>query len=377
MLASANDWYAWSGYKSASVVRDREMEYFAIRNAASLFDVTPMTKYRIEGPEAEDFLNRLTLRDVAKLKPGRVHYTAWCDDEGKVLDDGTLFRFSPTSFRLCCQDRHLNWLLDSAIGFDVAIEEVTQAIAGLALQGPTSATVLRNAGFDVEAMKPFDIAVLERGGVSVEISRTGFTGDLGYELFVAPDHALALWDRLFEAGRLAGITAIGYAALNLARLEAGFIVANADFVTADVAVRADRRRSPFEIDLDWMINFDKGCHFNGATALRAERKAGSSRHILVGLDIEGNIPAEHALVYHGGKREIGHITAAAWSPTTKRNIALASLQRPYGERIKEDLWVEIYALRELVYQKSMVRARVVSKPFFKPARRTQTPPGVF
>jgi len=376
-LASANEWYVWGGYKSAHAVRDEELEYFAIRNSAAVFDVTPMIKYRIEGPEAEAYLNRLTLRNVAKLKPRRVHYTGWCDDEGKVLDDGTLFRFSTTSFRLCCQERHLNWLKDSAIGFDVEIAEVTEEIAGLALQGPTSATVLRNAGFAIDGMKPFDIAAFEIDGLAVDVSRTGFTGDLGYELFTTPGQALALWDRLFEAGRLAGITAIGYGALNLARLEAGFIVANADFITAETAIRANRRRSPFEIGLDWMIDFDKGCHFNGAAALRAEKTGKTSKHILVALDIEGNIPAEHALVYHRGKREVGHITAAAWSPTAKRNIALASLSRPYGDRIKDDLWVEIYVLRELAYQKSMVRARVVERPFFKPPRRTATPPGIF
>ncbi len=376
-LASANDWYVWSGYKSPHSVRDEELEYFAIRNSAAVFDVTPMVKCRIEGPEAEACLNRLTLRDVAKLKPGRVHYTAWCDDEGKVLDDGTLFRFSATSFRLCCQERHLNWLLDSTVGFDVEIAEITEEIAGLAVQGPTSATVLRGAGFAIDAMKPFDIASFEIDGLAVDISRTGFTGDLGYELLVAPSQALALWDRLFDAGHLYGITAIGYGALNLARLEAGFIVANADFVTAETAIRANRRRSPFEIGLDWLIAFDKGCHFNGAAALRAEKKDGTSRHVLVALDIEGNIPAEHALVYHKGKREVGHVTAAAWSPTTKRNIALASLGRPYGDAIKEDLWVEIYVLRELAYQKSMVRAHVVERPFFKPTRRTATPPGAY
>ena len=376
-LSRANQWYAWSGYKSAHAVRDEELEYFAIRNAAAVFDVTPMVKYRIEGPDAEAFLARLTLRDVARLKPGRVHYTAWCDDQGKVLDDGTLFRFSAAEFRLCCQERHLDWLCDSAIGFDVSIAEVTADIAGLALQGPTSAAVLRRAGFDIERMKPFDLARVTLDGLAVDLSRTGFTGDLGYELFVAPDAALALWDRLFEAGGLLGITAIGYAALDLARLEAGFIVANADFVTAEAAIRADRRCSPLEIGLDWMIDWDKPCHFNGARVLRAEKARGSSRHILVGLDIAGNVPAEHALVYHRGKREVGHITAAAWSPSAKRNIALATLARPYGDRVKDDLWVEIYALRELVYQKSMVRARVVDRPFFAPPRRRATPPGEF
>ncbi|MEJ8570151.1 aminomethyltransferase family protein [Microbaculum marinum] len=377
-LSRTKAWYNWGGYQVASVLRSEENEYFAIRNATALFDVTPMVKYRIEGPDAEAFCDRLTLRDVAKLKSGRVQYTCWCDDEGKVLDDGTLFRFSETEFRLCCQERHLNWLLDSAIGYDVAVAEVTEDIAGLAVQGPTSCTVLQEAGFDgIETMKPFDIRRFTAGGIEVTVSRTGFTGDLGYEAFVAAGDALALWDLLWEAGRLYGITAIGYTALNLARLEAGFIVTNSDFIAAETAVRPNRRRSPFEIGLDWMVALDKPRHFNGRRALRAEKANGTSRRVLVGLDIEGNVPAEHSLVYHRGKKEIGHITAAAWSPTTKRNIALASLERPYGVSVTDDMWVEIYALRELTYQKMMVRARIVERPFFANPRRTATPPAPF
>lgn len=161
-LMRRKDWYSWAGYKAPASLWDEELEYFAIRRQAALFDISPMTKYRIEGPDAEAFCNRLTLRDVCKLKPGRVHYTAWCDDAGYVLDDGTLFRLAENRFRLCCQERHLPWLLDSAIGFDVAVEEETENVAGLALQGPTSFAVLRAAGFSgVEGLKPFDIAGFE------------------------------------------------------------------------------------------------------------------------------------------------------------------------------------------------------------------------
>lgn len=374
-LSTTESWYSWSGWLSAQVIRDEEMEYFAIRNAASVFDVTPMVKYAVTGPDAEAFLDRLTVRDVAKLRPGRVQYTAWCDDDGKVIDDGTLFRFGRDAFRLCCQERHLDWLMDAAIGFDVAVAEVTEEVAGLALQGPTAFAVLEAVGFaGVETLKPFDLAEIEVAGVgAVTVSRTGFTGDLGYELFVAPEQALALWDRLFAAGALHKPTAIGFAALDLARLEAGFIVAGGDFVPAGLAVRADRRRSPDEIGLGFLVDLSKPRHFNGRRAIAEERRRGSARHVLVALDIDGNVPAEHALVYHKGKREVGHVTAAAWSPTTKRNIALASLERPFGE--KGDLWVEIYALRELAYSRSMVRARVVERPFFQHPRRTATPPG--
>ena len=374
-LGAQEDWYNWAGYKAPNSLWNSELEYFAIRSQAALFDISPMTKYRIEGPEAEAFLDRLTLRDVTKLKPGRVHYTAWCDDSGHVLDDGTLFRLSQTRFRLCCQEHHLPWLLDSAIGFDASISEETEEIAGLALQGPTSYAVLRDAGFTgVEKLKPFDLAPFPHDGGEATISRTGFTGDLGYELFVPAALAPSLWDRLIAAGKIHGIRPIGYTALNRARIEAGLIVSNADFVTAEHAVRADRTRMPDEIGLGFIVDEAKG-HFNGRRAILQARAKGTLKHILVGLEIDGNIPAEHAIVYHRKRKEVGLVSAAIWSPTAKRNIAIASLTRPYGDTVTGDLWVEIYAMRELQYIKLMKPARIVPRPFVKLDRRTASPPG--
>ena len=375
-LSEVNDWYSWAGYKAPHSLFDGELEYFAIRSTAALFDISPMVKYRITGPDAERYLNRLTLRDVRKLAVDRVHYTAWCDDHGHVLDDGTLFRLGEAEFRLCCQERHLPWLLDSAFGFSVDIREETEEIAGLALQGPTSYAVLRDAGFaGVDALKPFGIGNFPHEGAEVTVSRTGFTGDLGYELFVPRARALSLWDRLWSAGERHAIRAIGYGALNQARIEAGFIVANTDFVTAEGALRADRVRMPDEIGLDWLVDPDKP-NFNGRRAILDARRNQTLKHILVGLEIEGNIPAEHAIVYHRKKHEAGIVTAGIWSPTAKRNIAIASLERPYGSKFTEDLWVEIYAMRELQYQKLMKRAKIVPRPFVKLARRTATPPGL-
>jgi len=375
-LMRTEEWYNWAGYRAPNSLWDEELEYFAIRSQAALFDLSPMTKYRIEGPDAEAFLDRLTLRDVKKLKPGRVQYTAWCDDEGHVLDDGTLFRLGETRFRLCCQERHLPWLLDSAIGFDVSIEEETREVAGLALQGPTSFAVLRDAGFGgAERLKLFDLAEFPHEGGTVTVSRTGFTGDLGYELFAPVPLALSLWDRLVEAGAIHGIRVIGYHALNRARIEAGLIVANADFVTAEHALRADRLRLPDEIGLGFMVDPDKP-HFNGRRAILAARQEKSLCHVLVGLEIEGNVPAEHAIVYHRKKTEAGLVSAAIWSPMAKRNIAIASLERPFGDTITDDLWVEIYAMRELQYQKLMKRAKIVPRPFIKLDRRSANPPGL-
>ncbi|MEW9837482.1 aminomethyltransferase family protein [Mesorhizobium marinum] len=376
-LMKRNDWYSWGGYRAPNSLWDEELEYFAIRSQASLFDISPMVKYRIEGPDAEAFLNRITLRDVAKLRSGRVHYTAWCDDEGHVLDDGTLFRLADNRFRLCCQERHLPWLHDSAFGYDVAVVEETEAIAGLSLQGPTAFAILREAGFaGIERLKVFDLAYFQHQNGTATISRTGFTGDLGYELFVPAELALSLWDRLMDAGQARGIRAIGYTALNRARLEAGLIVANADFATAEHALRQDRVRMPDEIGLGFMVDLEKG-HFNGRRAIARARENKTLRHILVGLEIEGNIPAEHAIVYHRRTREVGLVSAAAWSPLAKRNIAIASLARPFGDTVTDDLWVEIYAMRELIYEKLMKRAKIVPRPFMKLDRRTATPPADF
>ncbi|PZR00827.1 MAG: glycine cleavage system protein T [Cereibacter sphaeroides] len=373
-LSLLNQWGPWGGYTTVLTYRDEAMEHTAIRNAASVYDLCPMVKYLVTGPEAAEYLNRLTVRNAGKLTPGGVHYTIWCDDDGKILDDGTLFRYGPEEYLICCQERHLPWLEDSAQGFDVTVREVTEDIAALSLQGPTSASVLKAAGFDVSALKPFRMATFPFGTGEIRISRTGFTGDLGYELWASPEQALPLWDHLFKAGELYGITPIGTHALDLARIEAGFIITNMDFIPADQALREDRARSPFELSLDWMIDWEKG-HFTGRRALLAEKEKKSSKWALVGLDIEGNIPVDGSLIYHNGKTEVGFITAAAWSPATKRNIAIAQVRRPYD--VKGNLFVEVYALRELQYAKLMLQAQVTERPFFAPPRRRATPPADF
>lgn len=367
------NWIGWAGYLSANAYYDASIEYFALRNQATLYDLSPMIKYEIVGPDAERFLNRLVTRDVRKQKPGRVSYSVWCDDAGHVLDDGTIFRFGPEEFRLCCQERHLPWFLDSAHGFDVALREVTDEIAGLALQGPCSAAILRRLGVaEVERLKPFELTRTTLDGLLLELSRTGFTGDLGYELWVAPRDALALWDRLMAAGAVYGLRPMGSDALNMARIEGGFIMPKVDFVPAALALR-ERGRSPFELAQERQVDFGKG-PFNGRRALLAEQARGS-RYILVPLELEGHHIVPGSLAYYKGKREIGFLTSAIWSPTVKRAIAWASLRRPYGDTVKDDLWVEVYVQKELKWDKVMARAAVVARPFFDPPRRKVTPPG--
>jgi aminomethyltransferase len=368
-LNRLNRWGAWAGYQSALCFGDVEMEYTAIRNAATVYDLCPMIKYTIRGRDALAYLNRLTLRDVAKLPCGAVHYTAWCDDAGKVLDDGTLFHIGPDDYMLCCQERHLNWLLDSAIGFEVHIDEITGSRSALSLQGPCSASVLATAGFDIWGLKPFRLMEFEFQGTKVMVSRTGFTGDLGYELWIPPAKALSFWDHLMASGAPFGLRPIGVDALNMARIEAGFIITHMDFIPADQALRENRARSPAELGLEWMIDWDKG-HFNGRRALNQP-----PTWAMLALDVAGNVSAEGSILYHNQKVEAGFVTAATWSPVLKQSIALAQVQAKYSNG--DNLWVEIYAMRELQYAKLMLPVTVVARPFFNPPRKRATPPGRF
>jgi aminomethyltransferase len=376
-LSQVDSFIPWAGYTTIDVFTTVEQEYFAIRNATTLYDLTPMVKYRISGADALPYLNRLVTRDIAKLKPDRVAYCVWCNDAGHIIDDGTIFRLGESDYRLCTAERQLDWLLDSAIGFDVKISEVTEEIAALAVQGPTSCAVLKAAGLrGVEVLRPFDIGHFELGGHGVTVSRTGFTGDLGYEVWMEPAAAEAIWDVLMAAGRSRGIRAIGSQALNIARLEAGFLSPNVDFVSAEHTIRTGRDRSPLELGLGWLVDFKKG-HFTGRRALMSEQARGVQRQ-LVGLDIAGNKPAHNSLLYtdESGRREIGSVTSAIWSPTCKRNIALAMVNAPHF-RIGSTVWAEIYLNRELVWERRMSRARVVERPFFAPERRRATPPAEF
>ena len=253
----------------------------------------------------------------------------------------------------------------------------TEEVAALAVQGPTSCAVLKNAGLaGIERLKPFEIGYFALGQAPLMVSRTGFTGDLGYEVWMPPEDAVSVWDALMEAGRSRGIRAIGSQALNIARIEAGFVPPNVDFVSAEQTIRAGRDRSPLDLGLEWIVDFDKG-HFNGRRALLAERARGPRRR-LVGLDIEGNKPATMrcSMPTKAGKREIGSVTSATWSPTCKRNIALAMVDAPYFSTGRT-VWADIYLNRELVWERRMSRARVVERPFFAPERRRATPPADF
>ena len=369
-MCELNDWGNWMGYTTPNAYFDVELEYFAIRSTTGVFDLSPMNKYRITGPDAEAFLNRMVTRNVSKLGVNRVGYAVWCNDAGEVMDDGTIFRLGEQDFRLCSYQRADDWLHWCTLGFDVTISNESEDIAGLAVQGPTSCTVLKLLGCtDLDQLKPFGIAHFTFEGAPMMVSRTGFTGDLGYEVWVAPAQAEALWDQLFELGRDYLIKPIGSYALDIARIEAGFLQAHVDFVPSEEVVRNGRTRSPFELGLEWLVDFSKPL-FNGRAALLAE-KARGSRYRFAMLDIEGNKPAEHSFIMKGDK-VVGTVTSAAWCPTVKSNLAYAQIEMPHGA-VGDQLTAEIYYQRELHWTRLMAPCKVIDGPLFNPKRRRQTP----
>ena len=374
-LSMMKSWTAWNGYQTARVFDTLASEYFAIRSTCSVMDMTPMEKYRITGPDARKFLNRLVVRDISKLKPGRVTYVVWGNDDGRVLDDGTIFHLGDKGYRLCSQHHQLDWLMISSLGMDVTIKQETHDIAALAVQGPTSCSVLRAAGISgLDELKPFGILNTVLDGMDVMVSRTGFTGDLGYELWIDPQHALALWDAIFNVKHrgLYEVRPIGLDALEMVRIEAGFAMPGDDFNTAESTVRADHDRSPYELGLDWVISYDKP-YFTGRRALQKEHLQPAKRR-LVKLSIEGNKPPTDSFLYDGKKgRRIGTIMKPIWSPILKANLAMADIEYTKGVAPRE-IWAQIYYQKELEWQVIWARCTVSEKPFWLHPRRLQTPP---
>jgi len=372
------EWMSWNGYKTARVFDTLASEYFAIRSTCGVMDLTPMEKYRISGPDALTYLNRLVTRDISLLKPNRVTYVIWCNDEGKVLDDGTVFHLQNGDYRLCSQHHQLDWLLLSSLGFDVTIEKETHDIAALAVQGPTSCAALMEAGLvDIDQLKPFDIGYMTVNGMELMISRTGFTGDLGYEVWTHPDSALDLWDLIFSVKErgLFDIRPTGLGALDMVRIEAGFIMPGDDFNTAETAVRADRVRSPYELGLAWLVNLEKP-YFTGKQALIAENRE-PVRQRLVRLVVEGNKSPTDAFLYDkkGGSR-IGTIKSCVWSPILKTNVALADVEFQKGS-VPIEIWAEIYYQKELEWRATWAKCTISKKPFWTHPRSSATPPQKF
>ena len=382
-LCRSRRWRNWSGYAAAlSYEPGHEYEYYAVRSGAALFDVSPLRKYEVTGPEAAALMDRVVTRNVFCCAEGRVLYTPWCDEAGKLIDDGTVQRLGADTFRVTAADPCLRWFQDCALGMDAEVRDITLDLAALALQGPTSRDILARlvTGADIAALPYFALAEGAVGAAPVTITRTGYTGDLGYEIWVRPEHALAVWDALMEEGRGHGLAPAGLDALDVARIEAGLLLKEVDYVSAWTALIESRKSSPYEAGLGWAVQPRPGRDFVGRRALEREAVKGwgwglagievdwppvEARFAAVGLPplVAGRASREAVPVFAGGK-QIGYATSSTFSPILKKYVALATIRRDYtqpGTRVDVELTVE--------FVRHKVPARVVKTPFFDPARK--------
>ena len=375
-------WREWSGYFASSSYADaHDIEYNAIREAAALIDVSPLYKYRVAGPDATRLVDRVITRDATRMADGQVYYTPWCDEFGKVIDDGTVHRLDDGSYRWTAADPQLRWLTQNAAGLAVTITDESETVAALALQGPFSRDVLEAATETSFADLPyFRRRSASIAKVSVDVSRTGYTGDLGYELWIPARSATRVWDRLMEVGVAWAIRPAGMLSLDVTRLEAGLILLEVDYTSARHARNPEQNYSPSEIGLGRLVSLEKA-DYVGRRALAAERRSGGPTRRLVGLtldwygieglyDAEGIPPAISPVVdrtarpVFGGGRQIGKVTSLGWSPIRKQAIALASVPALYerpGSKLEVEWTVE--------GRRGRVPATVVALPFLDLERR--------
>jgi len=384
-LCESLNYREWSGYYAVSVYEmQHEHEYNAIRNSAALIDITPLFKYRVTGRDATKFVNRVISRDINKVTVDQVIYCCWCDPEGKVIDDGTITRLGENEYRWTAADPSLRWFQQNALGLEVNIEDISEQVAALALQGPTSGKLLHAAAeANVANLKYFRVTHGKVAGVQVDISRTGYTGDLGFEIWMPWKDAVKVWDELTKKGKAFDIHPAGMIALDIARIEAGLILIEVDYISSKKALIDSQKYSPAEIGLGKLVDLKKE-NFVGREALALEQKKGAER-TLVGLEINWNevealydkigmapqVPSMASRVavpvYRGGK-QVGKATSTTWSPTLKKMIALACVNREHsaaGTTLHIELTVE--AVRHTV------SARLAALPFFNPARKTAVP----
>jgi len=381
-LCHSHDWRNWAGFYAVSVFDyGHEHEYYAIRNAAALIDVSPLFKYEISGPEAANLVNRIITRDVSKCAIGQVMYTCWCDDHGKVIDDGTVARFADNHFRVTAADPNLRWFQDCGFGMQANVRDISAELAALSVQGPNARKVLQSVvrGTDIGNLKYFRLVVAKIDDLPVTITRTGYTGDLGYELWISPQHAERVWDILLENGKSFGLAPVGMVAMDIARVEAALLLADVDYVSSCKTVLASRQSSPFELGLGWTVKFEKQ-NFVGRKALWQEQQRGSAWQF-VGLEVdweelEGlfarfDLPPQVAgrasrvavPIYKNG-RQIGQATSSAFSPILKKFIALGTVASPFaspGTQVNMELTIE--------FTRQQAAATVVTTPFFDPPRK--------
>ncbi len=385
-LCESLNYREWSGYYTVSAYETHhEHEYNAIRNAAALIDISPLFKYRVTGRDATRLVDRIITRDMRKVAVGQVVYTPWCDEQGKVIDDGTVSRLEENVYRWTAADPSLRWFTQNGAGLDVQIEDISESVAALALQGPTSGRLLKTVveGTDIGGLKYFRVTRGTIAGLPVEISRTGYTGDLGYEIWVDTDQALRVWDVLVDRGQPFEIKPSGMLALDVARIEAGLLLIDVDFNSSKKALVEEQKYSPFEMGLDRLVNLDKD-RFIGRQSLIKEVKQGATRRI-VGIEIDWTeverrfedvglppsvspIASRVAVPVYGNGNQIGKATSTTWSPLLKKMIALATLKRDFvrpGTKIEIEITVEAVRHR--------VGAKVAKTPFYNPKHKTATP----
>ncbi len=379
-LCLPQNWRRWAGYIVAgSYELSLDREYWAIRDTAALIDVSPLMKYLIDGQDAARLLHRVTTRDVLKMAVGQVFYTGWCDNEGKMLDDGTVTRLGETSFRMTSAEPSLRWLSMNAVGMEVTIREVTDQVGALSLQGPKSRTILNLCcKKSLDKLKYFRAMQNTLASVPVSISRTGYTGDMGYEIWMDADKGLKVWDALMAAGHDYGIAPCGILPMDMARVEAGLFMVDVDYTPANHAWIEGQKSTPFEMGLDWAVSLDKEGYFVGRRALEKEKREGSAWK-LVGLDIDwvglekyfaevGLPPQIPGMAVRGSLpvmqngRQVGYASTSSWSPVLKKYIALAHVQKPHyapGTKLTIEITVE--------HHRKQTACKVVKLPFYEPA----------
>jgi len=384
-LNESQEWRRWSGYLSATNYElTHENEYFAIRTKAALLDITPLYKYLIEGPDAQRFLDRLVTRNINICKVGQVMYTPWCDEDGKVIDDGTVQRLSERKFRITSAEPNLEWLEYNAAGMDLTISDDSVTTAAVALQGPNSRDILNAVSSDsLDSLKFFWMMDTMFNNIPVSISRTGYTGDLGYEIWMDPNDALFIWDLLLEKGKPYGITPTGLQALDIARIEAGLILLDVDYISSRHAIVESRKSSPYELGLGWAVKMKKK-YFIGKQALEREVTRGPEWEF-VGIEIQWTELENHyrnvglapglpstawrtSTPLYYNHEQVGYATSGAWSPILKRYIALAHVKSAFAvEDTKLQFELKVEHFRKLT------AAKVVKTPFFDPERKRSCP----
>jgi aminomethyltransferase len=384
-LCQSLNYREWSGYYTVSTYEvHHDHEYNAIRNAAALIDITPLYKYLISGKDATKLVNRVIARDIHKVAVGQVIYCCWCDEQGKVIDDGTITRLEENKYRWTAADPSLRWFRQNGLNMSVQIQDISEQVAALALQGPTSGKLLKSvAEAEIANLKYFRMTSGKIAGVPVDLSRTGYTGDLGYEIWVPWREAVKVWDALMENGKQFDIQAAGMLALDVARIEAGLLLIEVDYISSKKALIPSQKYSPYELGFGKMVHLEKEA-FVGKRALEAEHRAGVGRQF-VGLELDwteveelyekfGLTPAAPTqasrvpVPVYLGEKQVGKATSTTWSPVLKKMIALASIATAHaqlGTRLQMEITIE--GVRK------KVTARVVKPPFFNPPRKTTVP----